>query len=141
MASSYKFSLPTTAFSVNSYHYATKRYKTAAAKDYETKILYLLEPHVQLQTLAADWRKSGGYFTISICVVYPRHAFFNRHGAISSKTFDVDNVVKPLIDLIFGQFMDVNDKNVIKVESAKRPGNLQAIEIEVTLVPQLFEQN
>lgn len=129
----YSFDLRTTAYSVNSYYYANRRFKTAEAKAYEAKILEMLEEHKPLLDMAEVWKANGGVFRIGIMNMYPHHLFYNRHGQISSKTFDCDNIIKPLIDLIFG-FMGINDKNVIRVLSEKCAGPLQQIKIELELI-------
>ncbi len=94
----------------------------------------MLEEHKALHEMAEQFNETGGIFHIGIMNIYPPHIFYNRHGQISSKTFDCDNIVKPLVDLIFGQFMGINDKNIVKVVSEKRAGAVQAIDIRVELI-------
>lgn len=131
----YTFVLATQAFSVNAYRYRKNFIKTKEAREYEEKILYMLDEHKQLHDMADMWRKTGGYFEISIVQTYPKHIFYNQAGTISSKTFDISNCEKPLLDLILNTFMSVDDKNVTKLISEKRIGLNYTIEVSLELIP------
>jgi predicted SpoU family rRNA methylase len=128
------FTLMSKAFSVNAYSYRDKRHKTAEARAWEAQMLILLDEHSKaLGEMADDWKKHGGCFRAHITVLFPPHIFYNRDGAISSKTFDLTNIEKPIIDLIFGQIMEINDKTLVQVISEKLPGPLYAIEVSLEL--------
>lgn len=124
------------AFSVNKYYGRDQRYKTAAAKQYESAVLSRLLKHNQLLEMAKIHRQTGGCFHISIDCKYPKKDFYNEQGKISAKTFDCSNIEKPLLDLILGRFMEVNDKNVVKLVSTKSAaGASHTIDITLELVP------
>ncbi len=122
------------AFSVNRMTYRDVRFKSKEYKDWATKILYLLSEEKALIDLAARWKEHGGVFKVTVSVEYPKHVFFNKQGDVSSKTVDCTNVGKPLIDLIFGQTMDVNDKYIVDYTELKRPGSRSCIKIYITLL-------
>lgn len=129
-----KFTLQIKPFSVNAYHYRDKRHKTAEARAWEAQVLEALEPHEKtLLEIADDWNKAGGCFRVVLTFLFPPHIFYNKAGQISSKTFDLTNVEKPIIDMIFGQVMNVNDKTIVQVISQKLPGPMYAIEVTLEL--------
>lgn len=128
----YEFEVPLKPFSVNQYHYRDKRHKTAEARAYEAAFLAELEDHKMLLDMAADI-KNGSTVSVELCFEWPPHIYYNKAGQISSKTMDLSNVEKPILDLIFGQYMDVNDKVVTRLLSTKRPGPRHSIKIKIEL--------
>lgn len=133
-----KFTLMCKPFSVNAYHYSDKRHKTAEARAWEEQVLALLEEHAKtLGEMAEDFKKVGGCFRLQLCAIYPPHIFYNKGGAISSKTIDITNFEKPLCDLIIGRVMGINDKTVVECISRKLPGPLYAIEVELKFDPNI----
>ena len=129
----YEFSLPIKAFSVNAYHYRDKRHKTAEARAWEEEVKFLLEEHKPLLDLAAEHIKLGGEFTVYLNFVYPKHVFYNKIGQVSAKTFDLSNVEKPILDLLFKETMGVDDRFVTQIVSSKRAGASFAIDIKLKL--------
>lgn len=128
------FTLMCKPFSINAWTYSDKRHKTKEAREWTEQVLALLEEHSKtLGEMASDFDKLGGCFRINITAIYPMHIFYNRDGAISSKTIDITNHEKVLQDIIFGQIMGVNDKTVVQCISKKLPGPLYAIEVTLEL--------
>lgn len=125
--------LPIKAFSVNRYTYRDKNFKSRDACDWETQVCALLNEHKALYELADDWKKHGGSFRVSMTFVYPHHVFYNKAGAISAKAFDLSNVEKPLLDMLFRETMGVDDRFVTELVSRKRAGGMYAIEVELEL--------
>ncbi len=133
-----KFTLLCKPFSVNAYHYRDKRHKTAEARAWEAQVLSLLEEHEKsLLEIASDFNKIGGGFRVHFSAIYPPHIFYNKAGGISSKTIDITNFEKPLLDLIFGSIMGVNDKTVVECKSHKLPGPFYAIEVTLEHDPNI----
>lgn len=129
-----KLTLNCKPFSINAYSYRDKRHKTAEARAWEAQVLELLEPYEKaLLELADDWRKGGGVWRIKLYFFYPMHIFYNKDGQISSKSMDLTNVEKPLVDMIFGQVMGVNDKSIVECQSFKLPYAMYAIEVHLEL--------
>lgn len=111
------------------------RFKTQAFKDWATEILARLDEHKELHELATDHAKLGGTFEVEIIAEFPAHVFYNKAGEVSSKTIDCSNFEKPLIDLVFGHTMDVNDKFITKLVSSKRAGADYSIKMTIRLLP------
>ena len=118
-------------FSINQTYSRDMRFKTSAFKDWHLRLTTLLEQCSELTALAEKWRKDGGNFEVILSAIYPQHLFFNVAGDISSKTIDCSNFEKVLIDIIFGDVMDVNDKYITTLTSHKKPGATYSIEIEI----------
>lgn len=129
----YEFELPIKGFSVNAYHYRDKRHKTKEAREWEEKVDDLLQEHKMLLDIADTWREGGGVFHVHFTYVYPAYMFYNNMGRVSSKTFDLTNVEKPLLDRIMNEFMDVDDKSVTKLVSIKEPGAMHCIRVRLEL--------
>jgi Holliday junction resolvase RusA-like endonuclease len=122
--------------SINAYYYATKRMKTVAAVAYEKQFMELVEDYrKELNDMAEEFKEKGGTFSIDICLVYPSFIFYNKSGTISSKTFDITNCEKNIVDLIFHSCMDVNDKYLVEMRSAKIAGATYEIRITLELLP------
>lgn len=130
----YTFTLLTQAFSVNAYRYRKNFVKTAEAREYEEKILYMLEEHKGLRELAEDF-KGGDEIHVKLTFTYPKHVFHNQAGHVSSKTFDLSNVEKPLLDLIINNYMNLDDRHVTKLTSEKRIGSNYTIEVTLEIQP------
>lgn len=129
-----KFTIMVRPFSVNAYHYRDKRHKTVEARAWEASVIRNLEPYEKsLLELAEDYKKQGGYFTVTITAYYPPHIYYNLQEEISSKTVDITNFEKPTIDVVFGQVMQVNDKAIVRCTSQKLPGPFYALEIALKL--------
>lgn len=121
------------AFSVNRMSARDVRFKTPAYKDWATKVAALLEGQKGLLRLAAKHKATGGTFSVTIAIEYPEHIFTNAAGEISSKTIDVTNYEKCFVDLVFGDFMGVNDKHITAMNSRKFSGSRHAIHFSLEL--------
>ena len=128
------FVLPVGAFSINRAYARDMRYKTPAYKDWHTKVSYLLEQIPELKVMAAKHNAEGGEFEIELSAIYPPSIFSNKKGEISSKTFDVTNVEKLFVDVLFGDTMGVNDKHITCLISKKRAGARLSIECTISLI-------
>lgn len=131
----YEFELPIKPFSINAAYYRTRSIKTAACREWEAAVKELLDEHKILHEMADNWKKTGGVFQIRLEFVHPHYVFFNKAGLISSKSFDLSNLEKLLIDVLFGQFMDVNDRNITKLTSVKYAGTTWCIKVKLELHP------
>lgn len=126
--------LPIKPFSINQMNCRDARFKTQAYRDWATEVLARLDEHKELHELALDHQASGGTFEVELVAEFPEHVFYNKDGAVSSKTIDCSNFEKPLIDLVFGHTMDVNDKFITKLISSKRPGAAYGIKMTIRLL-------
>ena len=128
-----EFELEGRAFSVNKAYYATRKVLTAEAKAWQADIAAQLEELKCLSEFALEFKDTPGPIELRLCFNYPHHAFYNQQGQISSKTFDVDNSCKLLIDMLFST-MGVNDKNIVKLVAEKRVGARHSIGVRIALL-------
>lgn len=129
-----EFSLPIKPMSINNYTFSDRRHKTPDARAWETQVNALLIEEKGLVDLADDWNEHGGVFKVWLTFTYPYHIFRNKQGAISSKTIDLSNCEKNLIDRIFGDQMDVNDKHIVELYSEKKDGPSYDITVKIELI-------
>jgi Holliday junction resolvase RusA-like endonuclease len=129
----YEFTLPIKPFSVNAYFYASRKVKTQAARSWEEEMKFLLEEHKQLAGFLPQHIKNGGDFIVYMTFVYPRNLFRNKLGDISSKTMDLSNVEKPVLDMLFRETLGIDDKHVTQLISRKVAGDDYAIMIRLRL--------
>lgn len=127
-----EFTLQGKAFSVNKAYYATRKVLTAEAKAWQAEITAQLEELKCLSEFASDFKENPGPIELRLVFYYPQHVFYNAQGQISSKTFDVDNSCKLLIDMLFST-MGVNDKNIVKLVAEKRAGAQHYIGVQLLL--------
>lgn len=132
-----EFELPIKAFSINSYHYANRKIKTKEAREWEQKVLSLI--NYDTRNALADIRKHfehmGGSFRLQLEFQYPREVYYNKDEEISARTFDLSNVEKPIMDLIFLQTMKIDDRFVDKLTSKKKAGDKYNIKIRILYLP------
>jgi Holliday junction resolvase RusA-like endonuclease len=131
-----EFILPVKAFSINQMSCRDARFKTSAYKDWATAVLqYIrdLDNYKTLLDIAAEHKAKNGTFSIKIIVHYPFHEFFNKSQQVSSKTIDVTNFEKPLVDLIFKDIMELNDKYVTEMLSRKEASSHHYITVAIRL--------
>ena len=128
------FVLPVGAFSINRMSSRDLRYKTAAYKDFATQVLYVLQSVPGLAEMGAKHALEGGEFHVELTATYPPATFRNKQNELSSKTVDCSNFEKPILDLIFGDTVGVNDKHVTRLISSKRAGTSLTIECKITLI-------
>lgn len=126
--------LPTRAFSINAYFYATRKVKTKEAKAWEESVLELLDEEKCFDDMMLEYKARGGTFAVHMELQYPHHEFFNKQGEVSAKTFDCSNWEKPLLDLLFGGRMQINDRFVTELHSRKSPGVRHQIIIRIQLL-------
>lgn len=124
-----KFSLPCKAFSINAAHYATRKVKTKECRAWEEMILFYIKEATPAYRNGLPEFK--GEVDITIDIIYPEAMFWNKDKCISAKTYDVSNCEKLLIDVIFGQWLFINDRYIRKMVSTKNPGS--GYQIDVTL--------
>lgn len=114
----------TKAFSVNASHYAKIRVKTKECRLWEEQVNSMLS-QVDFSILSGVEN-----FQVEYIFTYPKYIFFNKQGKISSKTFDVDNCIKLLQDLVFAK-IGVDDRFVTKIVASKCAGDDYSIQVVV----------
>jgi hypothetical protein len=132
----YKFSISCKAFSINQAYYATRKVKTRACRDWEEGVAHALK-----QCGLPNLSKYKFPCEVALEFVYPVSIFYNKEGRISAKTMDLSNVEKLFIDVLFGQVLQYNDKNIVKLTSSKRAGFSWAINGTLELKAQCKSYN
>lgn len=131
-----KFTLPIKPFSINQMFCRDMRYKSQAYQIWATEVLaYLREAdeYKSLMELSMAHKEVGGTFYVSFIYNYPAYIFYNKQGQVSAKTIDLTNGGKPLLDLIFGDTMDINDRFVTGFKEEKRASASYTIDIIICL--------
>lgn len=136
------------AFSINSAYYRDRAVKTRDCRMWEEHVLHLMAasgPQQAIKDIKSAYNPEEHAFSIRLCHVYPKDFFFNAKGRISSRTFDLSNTEKLLIDLLFDEkhqrtgispieTLATNDCNLVRLYSYKMPGDDYAIKITISLV-------
>jgi Holliday junction resolvase RusA-like endonuclease len=122
---SFNINIPMKAFSINQAFYATRKVKTKECRLWETQF----EAHLRE---IPNLRKLSTYktFHIEIDIIWPENIYYNSRGEISSKTFDVTNTEKLILDCLF-TVIGTNDKYVTQLISRKMPGHGYEIRIKI----------
>lgn len=131
------------------------RFKTPAYKDWEVSAFFQLQKHEiqeNITTLREQFDANKHSYEVTFTAYYPRNTYFTKQGRISSKTMDLSNFEKPLLDLIFlpkyhNSFfpygcpnLNVDDKLVSKLTSSKKScDNLDiTIEVQINIIPLIY---
>ena len=135
-------------FSINAM-YGPKKFKTAAAKNWEHTVLHQLNGGTnaaKFEKLRNAFDPNKHAFSVTIIVEYPVSEFYTKNGTISAHTQDVSNVEKPLIDLFFlpkyfaqqdpygAPNMNVDDKYITRMQSIKRVGPKPTITVSIKVI-------
>lgn len=99
-----KFVLNVKPFSINQVHYRDGKRKTRECRDWEITVFNALNTPEYLASMALlrqDFDPKKHAFKIELTCCYPASYFRTKDGNISSKTQDITNWEKPLVDLIF----------------------------------------
>jgi len=112
-------------------HYRSKANKTVECRAYERTFLELLEPYGKSidDWLHLNLDKHNG-IAVNITFIYPYKVYYNLQKEISSKTMDLSNSEKQVLDLLCKD-RAVNDKYVTVLYSGKVPGPMYQIVIEL----------
>lgn len=130
--------LPMRTISINATYSRDMRFKTSEYRAWATEFLNRIEQldeYKSLLELGQIHKERGGIFSVSVIIEYPQHIFYNKDGAISSKTIDMSNGTKGLIDLLFGQVMETNDKHIVRLVEEKKAAGTYGLRIKIELLP------
>ena len=120
--------LPIKGFSINAAYYATRKSKTAECRAWEKQVYNYIADNIYLKQMAGFKQ-----FHVTMEFEYPEALYYNAKGDISSKTYDLSNVEKLLLDCLF-TVIGANDKYVTELISRKRPGKAYAIFINILAI-------
>lgn len=132
--------------SINQVYYGNRAHGwTAEAKEWSYKLMYQIAKHDSQIKLIRDLfdPKTHG---LNLTLTFYYKGLQKSAGGISSRTVDLSNCEKTLIDVLFTkkfygtnvpytcQNFNIDDKYIIDLYSRKREGK-QRIEVEVAVVP------
>lgn len=143
-----QFSLNVRPFSINKMYYRGNFQRTQEARNWASEVFQELNKS-EVQSLLASFKekfnKNKQGIKVTLYFRYPEEKLLTKKGAISSRAFDLTNVEKPLIDLIFGpkynkrrfpdgcKNLNLDDKYIIDCCSYKRPSVLNEHSIGIIL--------
>lgn len=126
-----EFTLEGPCFSINKTYYASKKILTKEARSWIDNAYAQLEQHTwAFDKLRSEFTECGGHFEINIEVRYPMEKFYNKQGYVSSRTIDVTNFEKILVDVIFSK-LQLNDKYLLNMKSSKKVGDREHINVSL----------
>jgi len=132
-------------FSVNSAYWKNRKHNKAC-KEWKVTVLEALNSlhnASQMKSLVQVFDCSLHALYATITVFYPTKIFFiqgdqgkNPKGSISSKTMDLTNTEKLLVDLVFNHTLNIDDRYISDLKSEKRPSKEgYRTEIVISLIP------
>lgn len=136
--------------SVNSTYYRSFNgvTKTSAANDWTYTIFHILSSSENVEKLAklrSEFDPKLHALSFDICVFYPKSIFYTKTGVINSKTIDVSNFEKSIVDVFClkrhfdnpppsgCQNLNTDDRYVTDMRSSKRPSEDGEPRIEVEI--------
>ena len=145
--------IPVKSFSINTMFCKNRAFTTSDYKTWAYSIFHRLDTEDNLQAFedlrtAFDVKKHA--YSVSIITYFPFETLYTKKGILSSRAFDLSNIEKPLIDLIFlPKYFDqpspygianlnIDDKYIIDLSSKKRAAPEHRIDIEIEVVNNLF---
>lgn len=130
-------------------YYGDQRIKTQAAREWTEKVVHQLNwtaTSKKLETLRDSFDPQKHVYIIKLTAYYPEKDFYTKsEGTVSSRTQDISNWEKPLIDIIFlkkyfedsgrlnCQNLNTDDKYICSMQSRKLPTKALEHEIHVTI--------
>lgn len=142
-----KFSLAIEPFSINNVSYKNKQFKTADYRQWEQRTftkLAMAEPQAALKKLREAFDPKQHAFAVKF--TFNRPGFFTSKGEISAQSMDLSNVEKQLLDVLFlpkfnnlpvpygAPNINADDKFVISLQSRKKFGPAERIDISIALI-------
>lgn len=138
-------------YSVNKYFYGNRAIKRRETVEWEMSIIEILR-HENIQKKIQDFKDrfdpAKHSIEIEMLFHYPHDVLYTKKKQLSSRAFDLSNVEKPLIDVLFLakyctdkiKNLEIDDKYVTKMTSQKLAADTHRIEIKIQLVDLEFEE-
>jgi hypothetical protein len=124
-------------------------YKTSHATEWTYQVFDALsreENQEKLKRLRDYFDPNLHNYAIRLIAIYPHSEYTTKKGLVSSRTIDITNWEKPLIDCIFlpkffelsppsgCQNLNMDDKFLTEMFSKKKAGDEYRIEIEISIL-------
>lgn len=136
--------VPGKAISVNSTYYGNKSHgMVPEAKNWFSNFLHYIESNSsKFSDLKSEFDPKKHSFKVGIVYFVPQEDLYNKQGLLSSRTVDLSNIEKSIVDAIFlpkysehGN-LDLDDKYLTQLSSQKQvsPDGLPGLRISITIV-------
>ena len=127
--------------SLNACESVTRRgivYKSDAYKHFYNRILpYIISYRKKFKNLAEEFVHGEHALRMTYIWYMPEDRFFTKKKLINKKSGDVDNLVKPINDIIFKELelhnSVIDDALVLDCRSVKRPAEKWSIVLQISL--------
>lgn len=137
--------IPLPAISINRWSGASKRFLSKEAKSWTQDVQHALsgpQNQNQLELMHSSFSPKKHSFGIAFNFVSPKAEFYNKQGLFSSKTCDLTNVEKPIVDLLFlerhqtSEYSNIgwDDKYISELHSKKTAGQNWEIQVRVWII-------
>lgn len=129
-------------------YYRDRSVKTTEARHWTYEVFDVLnqsENQEKLENLRNFFEKKKHAYCVELIAYYPEELYYTKAGDMSSRTFDISNWEKPLIDLIFlpkyhkqtapngCPNLNVDDRYLKKMSSLKLPSDTHKIYIKIQI--------
>jgi len=135
---SIEFYFPFKPFSINSMYYRNRSIITTEARNWQSSVLRCIEDissQKRIKEFKDYYDPKINALEIEVQSYYLESDLITKNGTLSSKTFDLSNVEKPIIDLLTSKTysteicsnLEIDDKNCIRLISLKGIANEPAL--------------
>ncbi|BAQ92871.1 hypothetical protein [uncultured Mediterranean phage uvMED] len=142
-----KFDCP--GFSINSWYSLDLKSRSVDSFKWGYKVFDEInkkENQVKIRELSKVFDSNKHTFSVRLIFYYPENVFYTKAGSISSRSHDLSNLEKPIIDLIFipshfGEYpngsknMNCDDRFITELFSAKKVGKAFGIKATISIKP------
>lgn len=139
------FTIPLPALSINRWSGVSKRFISTEAKHWIQDVQYALsgpQNQNQLALIRDSFNAKKHSIGVALHFISPQNEFYNKQGLFSSRTCDITNVEKPLVDVLFlakysdstYRSLEVDDKYISEMQSRKSAGTAYQIQVRIWLI-------
>lgn len=137
------------AFSINKMYNNRRSFGTSAAfKQWTAGLFHKLSTEQNLQSftdLREFFNPKSHCFNLDLTFTFPSKVYYTKEGQMSARCFDISNIEKPLIDLIFlpeyykkpspygCKNLNIDDKYIRSMRSRKISGDMHRIQIDIEI--------
>ncbi len=141
-------------FSINASTYGDARTKTSAYYEWASKIFHQMwsqENQEKFKELREHFDENLHSVSVQLTSIYPKEIYITKAGILSSKTQDISNTEKLILDLLFDERFhtrehpngapncNINDKHVVEMISSKKYHDGESLlEINISIIPRAF---
>lgn len=140
------FSIPLKPYSINALYYRDGKRKRAEAVQWEQRISDNFrdkQTQEQLTVIRESFNPDNQGISVELHYSFPNDILYTQEGRLSAKAFDLSNIEKTLIDVIFlkkystelCKNLEIDDKFIVKLLSTKKAADDWNIEVVISTLP------